>query len=81
MTCSRCCGLMIEDHFLDLEGALGEMWITSWRCMNCGHIHDAMIAENRMTQLERLLVSPGAEPAYQDDAVHLGAKSFIGRAA
>ena len=31
MTCSRCLGLMIEDQFLDLEGAYGEMWTTSWR--------------------------------------------------
>jgi len=29
MTCSRCCGFMVEDHFLDLEGAYGEMWTTS----------------------------------------------------
>ena len=26
MTCVRCLGLMVEDQFLDLHGAYGEMW-------------------------------------------------------
>ena len=41
MNCSRSRGLMIEDQFLDLEGAFGEMWATSLRCVNCGCVQDA----------------------------------------
>ncbi|HSL03169.1 MAG TPA: hypothetical protein VK901_06480 [Nitrospiraceae bacterium] len=81
MTCSRCLGLMAEDHFLDIQGAYGEMWTTSLRCMNCGHIHDAVIAQHRLAQQEKVLVVPSVEPDYQDEEVHLGAESFIRRAA
>jgi len=36
MNCSRCRGLMVEDHFLDFDGTIGHMWTTGYRCMNCG---------------------------------------------
>ncbi len=48
MTCSRCRGFMVADDFLDLEGEFGEMWTASWRCVNCGHVHDAVVQENRL---------------------------------
>ncbi len=48
MKCSRCHGLMVEDHFLDFEGGFREMWTTSWRCLNCGAIHDWVIEHNRL---------------------------------
>ncbi len=81
MTCSRCLGLMIEDQFLDLEGAYGEMWTTSLRCVNCGHIYDSVIEQNRQARQEKVLVFPSGEPEYQDDEVHLGAESIIRLAA
>ena len=43
MHCSRCQGLMMKEHLLDMEGAFGEMWTTSLRCMNCGHVHGSVI--------------------------------------
>ena len=81
MTCSRCRGLMIEDQFLDLQGAFGEMWTTSWRCVNCGHIHDPVIEQHRLAPQEQTLVLSSGESDYQDEEVHLGAESFIRRAA
>jgi len=81
MTCSRCCGFMVEDHFLDLEGAYGEMWTTSWRCMNCGRVHDSVIEQHQPTRPKKVLAFQNGEPDYQDDEVHLGAESFIRRAA
>jgi uncharacterized Zn finger protein len=81
MTCSRCSGLMLEDHFLDMEGSYGQMWTTSWRCMNCGRIHDSVIEQNQPARREKVLASPRGEPNYEDDEVHLGAESFIRRAA
>ena len=81
MTCSRCSGLMLEDHFLDMEGSYGQMWTTSWRCMNCGRVHDSVIQQNQLARQEKVLAPPRGEPNYQDDEVHLGAESFIRRAA
>ena len=81
MTCSRCCGLMVEAQVLDMEGAYGEMWATSRRCVNCGHVHDAVIEQHRLAQQQNVLVAPSGESDYQDDEVHPGVKSFITRAA
>ena len=77
MTCLRCLGLMVEDQFLDLQGAYGEMWTTSLRCINCGRVHDAVIEQHRLARQEKVLVLPSGEPDYQDDEVHLGSESFI----
>lgn len=81
MTCSRCLGLMVEDQFLDLEGGYGEMWTTSRRCVNCGHVHDAVIEQHRLARQGQVLVLPSGEPDYQDDDVHLGSEAFIRLAA
>ncbi len=80
MHCSRCRGLMLVDHFLDMEGGFGEMWTASWRCMNCGHVYDAVIEQHRLARRETVVVC-SSEPDYQDDEVHLGAESFIRHAA
>ena len=81
MTCSRCCGLMVEDQVLDMDGAYGEMWATSRRCVNCGHVHDSVIEQHRLARQEKALVTSSGESDYQDDEVHLGEESFIRRAA
>ena len=81
MNCSRCQGLMLEEHLLDMEGEYGEMWTTSLRCMNCGHVHDSVIEQHRLARQEKVVALPSGEPDYQDDEVHLGAESFIRRAA
>lgn len=81
MTCSRCQGLMVEDHLFDFEGTSGHMWTTSLRCMNCGHVHDAVMAQHRQLQQPKVVVVSRGEPDYQDDEVHLGAESFLRLAA
>ena len=81
MSCSRCGGHMIEDHFLDFEGAYGQMWTTSWRCVNCGRVHDSVIEQNRLAREEKVLALPRGEPDDHDDEVNLGTGSIIGRAA
>jgi hypothetical protein len=35
---THCHGLMVVDHFLDLEDAGGHLWLRSWRCVNCGAV-------------------------------------------
>ena len=81
MDCSRCQGLMVENQLLDMEGAYGQMWTTSLRCVNCGRIHDSVVEQNRLVRQGKVLVFSSGEPDYQDDEVHLGAESFIRRAA
>ena len=77
MECTRCQGLMLKDQLLDLEGGYGEMWANSWRCVNCGHAHDAVIEWNRRAHAEKVWAVPSGEPDYQEDDVHLGAAAII----
>lgn len=57
MTCLRCLRLMIEDQFLDLESPYGQMWATSLRCANCGHVHSSAIEQPRLARLEKVAAS------------------------
>ena len=81
MHCSRCQGLMRKDHLLDMEGGFGEMWAQSWRCLNCGAVHDAVIAQNRLARQENVLVLTSGQPHTQEDDIYLGAEAFIRPAA
>ncbi len=47
MTCPRCQGLMVGDLSCDLAETLG-MWVSTTRCMNCGHVTDPTIEKNRL---------------------------------
>jgi hypothetical protein len=49
--------------------------------MNCGHVDDGMIAQNRQRQQAKVLVVSSSESAYQDEEVHLGAESYLRLAA
>ena len=46
MHCERCQGLMVEDHFLDIDSS-EKCWMRAWRCPSCGNVMDALIAEHR----------------------------------
>lgn len=81
MTCARCSGLMVKDHFMDYEGTSGYMWTQSLRCMNCGHVHDTVIEQNRRVKPEPVLLLVSGEPDYQDEEVHLGRESYLARVA
>jgi len=81
MNCTRCKGLMIEDHCMDFHGTSGHTWATSWRCMNCGCVYDSVIEQNRRATPQPALVLSTGEPDYQDDEVHLGRESYLARVA
>jgi hypothetical protein len=81
MNCSRCQGLMVQTQLLDCDGAYGQMWTTSLRCVNCGRLYDSVIEQNHRGRQEKVLMTSDGEPDYQDDEVHLGAESFIIRRA
>ncbi|MEP6887595.1 MAG: hypothetical protein ABI945_04650 [Nitrospirales bacterium] len=48
MNCSRCRGLMIVDSFIDLQEDTGQLWLSAWRCVNCGQVHDPGVIRNRL---------------------------------
>src|SRR5207245_4205274 len=48
MECAKCQGLMIEESFADGAGSIHE-----WRCINCGAILDAVIAQNQLRRSSR----------------------------
>lgn len=50
MKCARCEGLMLEDHLMDMEDFSEGMWVSTWRCMNCGHAVDPVMVANRQRQ-------------------------------
>jgi hypothetical protein len=49
MRCERCDGLMVVDHLIDLESS-GELWLSVWRCANCGNVVDTQIRRYRVQQ-------------------------------
>ncbi|MBH0209852.1 MAG: hypothetical protein HP495_15310 [Nitrospira sp.] len=70
MTCTKCKGLMIVDHLLDMKESYLPMWMQAFRCLTCGNIMDPLIHFHRSTQraqrAERLtkhLVKKTARPA------------------
>jgi hypothetical protein len=48
MTCVRCGGLLVTDHFTDLWELSGPMEFRGARCLNCGFIDDDVIRANRL---------------------------------
>ena len=72
---------MLEEHVLDMEGAYGEMWAMSRRCVNCGHVQDSVIEQHRLARPEPLAGRSCGESDYQDDEANLGTASIIRRAA
>ena len=75
MECIRCRGLMVEDHFFDLEGTQNFMWMKGWRCMNCGHAADPLTAANRRLREATVLVRPSDESVDENEHLYLRAKS------
>jgi uncharacterized Zn finger protein len=65
MTCTRCQGCMAKDHFMDLLESSEDMWLTGWRCLNCGHVYDPVMERNRLRQGRAAVVSTG-RPSGQD---------------
>lgn len=66
MHCMRCHGLMMRDHFLDFDGTSGHLWACGWRCINCGHVYDAVIEQNRRTASTHIGVAAADRQASPD---------------
>lgn len=53
--CVRCGGLMVLDHYIDLQDDTGQIGMDAWRCMCCGEVIDAVILENRFKPAPNLI--------------------------
>ncbi len=53
MTCTRCSGLMVVDHLLDMQESSIPMWMRGLRCVTCGNIEDPLIHHHRIVQRAR----------------------------
>jgi hypothetical protein len=72
---------MVEDHFFDFEGTQGFMWMKGWRCMNCGHAENPLIAANRRLHEATGLVRPPEKPQNEQAHVYLLANTATQAAA
>lgn len=50
MKCNRCTGLLLKDYSIEMEESLEQRWLCAWRCANCGHTVDPVMAANRQRQ-------------------------------
>jgi len=63
MKCTRCCGLMVEDHLLDMQESYIPMWMRALRCLACGNIVDPVIHHHRNVQHTRRVSRVASRPA------------------
>ncbi|HSN04248.1 MAG TPA: hypothetical protein VLS44_04650 [Nitrospira sp.] len=54
-TCTRCGGLMVVEHYIDLQDDTGQIGLTAWRCTSCGEVIDPTILRNREKPAPNLL--------------------------
>lgn len=76
MKCPRCHGLMVLDHFLDMQDEGGHLWLRVWRCVNCGQVTDPLIALHRQaprSALRRLFKRGSSRPSRSPEVVRLSA--------
>ena len=57
-TCTRCQGLMLEEHRIEMDGGDGEVWSFSWCCVSCGHQDEAVLQQPLQQQVKSVPFSP-----------------------
>ena len=68
MRCTKCEGLMVTDHLIDIRESMIPMWMVGWRCVACGNIVDPLILRHRMIQdagATGLLNTQASRPIYR----------------
>ena len=81
MSCSRCQGLMVKEHFLDFDGTIGHMWANGYRCMNCGNVHDPIIEQHRRSRPEPVLTVSTDEFDYPEEEFEMDTHPVMKQAA
>ena len=73
MECPKCQGLMIDEYLAD-----GVSNINEWRCVNCGAILDAVIAQNQQGGGQAEALPPAAVMSFLDFRKTLALSKIIG---
>ena len=73
MECPKCQGLMIDEYLAD-----GVSNINEWRCVNCGAILDAVIAQNQQGGGQAEALPPAAVMSFPDFRKTLALSKIIG---
>ena len=73
MECLKCQGLMIDEYLAD-----GVSNINEWRCVNCGAILDAVIAQNQQGGGQAEALPPAAVMSFLDFRKTIALSKIIG---
>ena len=73
MECPKCQGLMIDEYLAD-----GVSNINEWRCVNCGAILDAVIAQNQQQDSQAEALPSAAVMSFLDFRKTLALSKIIG---
>lgn len=57
-TCTRCQGLIREEHKIEMDGGDGEMWSFSWHCLSCGYRDETILQQPLQQQVKPVAASP-----------------------
>lgn len=71
--CRECSGLMVVDHFMNLSGASGHMWVRGWRCVSCGAstnpvLHQGQMQEGRWVSVTLQVFAEDKDPRHRKPA-------------
>lgn len=53
--CARCGGLMVLEHYMDLQDNTGQIDVPALRCTSCGEVNDPVILQNRIKPAPNIL--------------------------
>lgn len=81
MTCRRCHGCMARDYFLDLQESGGDWWLEGWRCINCGHVYDPVVEQNRRLHAAALAAADVQAPSTLEPVAQGGEDDLVDIAA
>ena len=62
---------MARDHFLDLQESGGDWWLEDWRCINCGHVYDPVVENNRRLHAAALASADNHAPGDRQPVIQL----------
>lgn len=65
MSCTRCNGLLVQDHSLD--GSDTDSEAVAWRCVSCGDIIDPVVLANRHRQVSETQAREMAEALFDSE--------------
>ena len=72
---------MARDYFLDLQESGGDWWLEGWRCINCGHVYDPVVEQNRRLHAAALAAADVQAPSTLEPVAQGGEDDLVDIAA